>query len=118
MAADRREDTERDADGDRQQARHVGQFQGRRRAFHDDVENRPPLLVAGSEIALHGALEEPQILHEERPVEAEFAAKHFDVGGAALLAQHVVDRVADKPEHGERHQPDDEQDDDRLQDAA
>ncbi len=56
-------------------------------------------------------------MHEERLIEAELTAQPLDIGLGAFLAQHVVDRVADKAEHGECHEPRHDEDEDRLANA-
>ncbi len=118
MPAHRGVDAERNAEDQREQRREHGELDRRRQPLDQKVGDRPALAVRDAELSARSVLDEVGELHDYRLVEPESLGELFAVGDRRLLADHVGDRIADEPEHGEGDQRDRQHDDDGLRDAA
>ena len=94
------------------------ELEGRRHALEDHAVDRLGGAVAEAELALGGVADEAEELDRRGVVEAELLPQRLAFAGRRVLADHAVDRVADIAEQGEGHEPDHQQDSDRLDQAS
>ena len=107
-------DPHRHADDQREQGAEDAEFQGRRHARPDHLDDRFLVLVGDAEIELRRGADETAELYVERVVESQFDPQRFPLLQRGLDTDHLVYRVADIAEHGEGDQRHKEHDDQRL----
>ena len=114
----RGQDAQEHADGEGQDERQDGQFQRSRQALHDELEHRLADARRNSEISLQRRPDEPHELHRKWLVETERGFKLGSVGSRRILSEHVLDRITDEAERGERQESGDQHHWHRLPEPA
>src|SRR6185312_3021392 len=111
-------DAHRHADQQSEQGRAAAELESGRHALEDHAVDRLGGAVAEPEPAFRGVTDEMDELDRRRVVEAKLLLQRLAFAGGRVLADHTVDRVADITEQGEGHEPDHQQDSDRLDQAS
>ena len=117
VAANGGEHTQRDPHHNGEYCGQRGQFKGGGCALHDDLGHFAALTIADAKISLGRFVQEFEVLHGNRLIEAKLRAKTLDVFHGAFLTQHVVNRVTHEGEHGKRNCAGDDQNQNRLEHA-
>src|SRR5579885_179528 len=94
-------DADRQADGEGEDGGDEAELEGRRQALGDELGDRARILVGEAEIALGGMADEARELQDEGVVEAELVAKLLALPQTGILADDVVDGIADIGEERE-----------------
>src|SRR5690242_6316197 len=111
-------DTHRHANQQREHCGAEAELERRRHPLEDHAVDRLGGAVAQPEPAFRGVTDEMEELDRRGVVEAKLLLQRLAFAGGRVLADHAVDRVADITEQGEGHEPDDQQDSDRLDQAS
>ena len=107
------EEAEREADDDREEHRRQRELDGSREAVLELVRDRPGRRDAGPEVAVHGRVEVPPVLHVHRLVEAVLVVDACDLLGRGVLAEQCFGRRARQgmnPAEDEDGQPEEDRD--------
>ena len=112
-------DAEWNADRDREQGGDEGELQGGGKTHDEEIDDRLFELIGDAEIEMQGAPQEVHELYRQGIIEAEHDPQARPVCHAGILADHLIDRVADEAEHDEGNKRDYDEDEQGLaEDAA
>jgi hypothetical protein len=117
VAVDAGVDAHGNAERDGEQGRGQRQLDGGRQALGDEAHDRLLHLIGDAEIEACGVADKAGKLNQDGVVQTELAADGFAVLDGGILADHLVDGIADVAEQGERDQGDNEQDHQGLEQA-
>src|SRR5205814_10508580 len=117
VAANRREDAERERDADGEEERRAREQEGRGQALEDQAERVLLVTQRLAEVAAQGARQEAPVLDGERIVEAEALAELVHVLRLDVHGHEEQDRIAREAHHREDRGQREEDDERRLAEA-